>query len=89
MYTGIVAVNSTCYNLTWSRPHEKTLKKHLTHLFLRDNIQSQQTNTAKTEEEKMLAYVDAIVREDTITVDGYTSNKTEPGVIIQLQTNTT
>lgn len=29
----------------------------------------------------MLAYVDAIVREDTITVDGYTSNKTERGII--------
>lgn len=25
-YTGIVAVNSTCYNLTRFRPHEKTLK---------------------------------------------------------------
>lgn len=25
----------------------------------------------------MLAYVDAIVRENTITVDGYTTNKTE------------
>ena len=29
----------------------------------------------------MLAYVDAIVRENTITVDGYTTNKTERGVI--------
>ena len=29
----------------------------------------------------MLAYVDAIVREDTTTVDGYTSNKTERGII--------
>ena len=29
----------------------------------------------------MLAYVDAIVRENTITVDGYTTNKTECGVI--------
>lgn len=25
----------------------------------------------------MLAYVDVIEREDTITIDGYTSNKTE------------
>lgn len=59
-YTGIVAVNSTRYNLTRSRPYEKTFKKHLTHLLLRDNIQSQQTNRhSKTEEEKMLAYVDA------------------------------
>lgn len=67
MCTGIVAVNSIRYNLTRSRPYEKTLKKHLTHLFLRDNIQSQQTNRhSKTEEEKMLAYVDAIVRENTI-----------------------
>ena len=82
MYTGIVAVNSTCYNLARSRPHEKTFKKHLTHLLLRDNIQSQQTNRHnKTEEEKMLAYVDAIVRENTITVDGYTTNKTERGII--------
>lgn len=57
-YTGIVVVNSTRYNLTRSRPYEKTFKKHLTHLFLRDNIQSQQTNRhSKTEEEKMLAYV--------------------------------
>ena len=44
MYTGMVAVNSTRYNLTRSRLYEKTFKKHLTHLFLRDNIQSQQTN---------------------------------------------
>lgn len=29
----------------------------------------------------MLAYVDAIVRENTITVDGYTTNKTERGII--------
>lgn len=29
MYTGIVAVNSTCYNLARSRPHEKTFKKTL------------------------------------------------------------
>lgn len=81
-YTGIVAVNSTRYDLTRSRPYEKTFKKHLTHLLLRDNIQSQQTNRHnKTEEEKMLAYVNAIVRENTITVDGYTTNKTERGII--------
>lgn len=29
----------------------------------------------------MLAYVDAVVRENTITVDGYTTNKTERGII--------
>ena len=29
----------------------------------------------------MLAYVDAIERKDTITIDGYTSNKTEKGII--------
>lgn len=29
----------------------------------------------------MLAYVDVIEREDTITIDGYTSNKTERGII--------
>lgn len=29
----------------------------------------------------MLAYVEAIERENTITIDGYTSNKTERGVI--------
>ena len=29
----------------------------------------------------MLAYVGAIVREDTITIDGYTSNKTIRGII--------
>lgn len=29
----------------------------------------------------MLAYVGAIVREDTITIDGYTSNKTIKGII--------
>lgn len=29
----------------------------------------------------MLAYVDAIVRENTITVDGYTTNKTKRGII--------
>lgn len=40
MYTGIVVVNSTRYNLTQSRPHGKNLKKDLTHLLLRDNIQS-------------------------------------------------
>lgn len=45
MYTGIVAVNSTRYNLTRSRLHEKTFKKHLTTLLLHDNIQVQTTNT--------------------------------------------
>lgn len=29
----------------------------------------------------MLTYVDAIKRTDTITIDGYTSNKTEKGII--------
>lgn len=29
----------------------------------------------------MLAYVDVIEREETITIDGYTSNKTEKGII--------
>lgn len=29
----------------------------------------------------MLAYVDVIKREETITIDGYTSNKTEKGII--------
>ena len=29
----------------------------------------------------MLAYVDVIERENTITIDGYTSNKTERGII--------
>ena len=29
----------------------------------------------------MLAYVDTIERENTITIDGYTSNKTEKGII--------
>ena len=29
----------------------------------------------------MLAYVDIIERENTITIDGYTSNKTERGII--------
>lgn len=29
----------------------------------------------------MLAYVDVIERKDTITIDGYTSNKTEKGII--------
>lgn len=29
----------------------------------------------------MLAFVEAIVREETITIDGYTSNKTVKGVI--------
>ena len=29
----------------------------------------------------MLAYVEAIERENTITIDGYTSNKTERGII--------
>lgn len=29
----------------------------------------------------MLAYVDVIERENTITIDGYTSNKTEKGII--------
>lgn len=29
----------------------------------------------------MLAYVGAIERENTITIDGYTSNKTEKGII--------
>lgn len=29
----------------------------------------------------MTAYVDVIARKDTITIDGYTSNKTERGII--------
>lgn len=29
----------------------------------------------------MLAYVEAIERENTITIDGYTSNRTEKGII--------
>lgn len=29
----------------------------------------------------MLAFVDAIERQNTITIDGYTSNKTEKGII--------
>lgn len=29
----------------------------------------------------MLAYVGVIEREDTITIDGYTSNKTEKGIV--------
>lgn len=29
----------------------------------------------------MLAYVDAIIRENSITIDGYTSAKTEKGII--------
>lgn len=35
----------------------------------------------KQRRKKILAYVGAIVREDTITVDGYTTNKTERGII--------
>lgn len=40
-----------------------------------------QNNTTESEEMKMLTYVDAIKRTDTITIDGYTSNKTEKGII--------
>lgn len=29
----------------------------------------------------MLAYVDAIIRKNAITIDGYTSNKTEHGIV--------
>lgn len=34
----------------------------------------------------MLAYVDAIVRENTITVDGYTTNKTEQRELLKNMT---
>lgn len=40
----------------------------------REYINIQEGNT-------MTTYVDVIARKDTITIDGYTSNKTERGII--------
>lgn len=43
------------------------------------NILKQKTQLQEVR--KMLAYIEAIERKDTITIDGYTSAKTERGII--------